>query len=340
MRKIYTVLVIFLITVFLFSITLELAYRNHWLDFYKPELLGLNPKEVLHSEKKKVLVCGDSFSADPNSFVKVLRDSLQDYAVVNGAVPGTGIAQHELYIKNRIEEFSPDIFIYQFYVGNDLFDISHPHASHKISNLRSWYWWLSDRMLSLAFLNYRFAGVRYSIYDDGGGNYKPKEKDEFSIENYSKREKLNYLAEPSLIENTLFLKQERQKDYADLAKKFSEIIHTLSLKTQIYFVIIPHQSQISQEYFNRHKLVGSISSVPYYSLDEQSLQLYVQLRELCLKNRITFVSPLDAFRNYEFKEEIYYSNDPHLKITGHRIISQMLLEEIERSKVNKQQPAK
>lgn len=337
MRKIYTILIIFLITVFLFSLTLELAYRYQWLDFYKPELLGLNTKEILHSDKKKILICGDSFSADPNSYVKSLRDSLTEYAVINGAVPGTGILQHELYIKNRIEEISPDIFIYQFYVGNDLFDISHPHASDKISRLRSGYWWLSDKMLSLAFLNYRFAGVRYSFYDDGGGSYNPKEKDTFSIENYSKREKLNYLADPSLMENTLILKGGREKDYALFEEKLSGIIGMLPAKTKSYFVIIPHQSQISEEYFSRHQKMGSFSSIPYYNLDEYSLPLYIKLKELCRNNKIAVIDPLEKFKSYEHKEDLYFSNDPHLRIAGHQIISEMLLNAMDES-VQPQQP--
>ena len=325
MRKIYTILIILLITVFLFSLTLEIAYRNQWLDFYKPELLGLNPKEILHSDKKKILICGDSFSADPNSFVKTLRDSLTEYAVINGAVPGTGILQHELYIKNRIKKFAPDIFIYQFYVGNDLFDISHPSGSDKISKMRSLYWWLSDKMLSLAFLNYRFAGVRYSFYDDGGGNYKPKEKDTFSAENYSKREKLNYLADPSLLENTLMLKGGREHDYALFERKLSGIVRMLPPKTKMYFVIIPHQSQISEEYFNRHQQMGSYSTIPYYNLDEHSLPLYIKLTEWCRTNQIAVIDPLEKFKSYEHKQDLYFSNDPHLRIAGHQIISEMLL---------------
>ncbi|HMT30944.1 MAG TPA: hypothetical protein PKD91_16855, partial [Bacteroidia bacterium] len=122
MKRVYNFIIIFIFTVILFSIIIELAYRYQWMDFYRPEINGLNTKEILNSRKRKILVCGDSFAADPYSFVKSLRDSVEDYSVINGAVPGTGILQHQIFIGDRIQQHSPDIFINQFYIGNDLFD--------------------------------------------------------------------------------------------------------------------------------------------------------------------------------------------------------------------------
>ncbi|MBL0341341.1 MAG: SGNH/GDSL hydrolase family protein [Bacteroidetes bacterium] len=328
MKRVYNFIIIFIVTVSLFSIIIELAYRYQWMDFYRPEINGLNTKEILNSGKRKILVCGDSFAADPYSFVKSLRDSLEDYSVINGAVPGTGILQHHIFIGDRIQQYSPDIFIYQFYIGNDLFDITHPAKSENISNMRSFYWWLSDHMLSLAFLNYRFAGIRYQFYDDGGGSYKPKEKDVFSVGNYSKREKLNYLADPNLIENTLFLKNGREKDFAIFENKFSEITSRLPKETKKYLIIIPHQSQLSEVYFNRHTQLGSLSSIPYYQYHSGTLPLYIRLREFCGLHQITIIDPLEEFKKIDPEEELYYNNDPHLKSRGQQIIGGLIEKKI------------
>lgn len=328
MRRIYNFFIVLTITTMLFFLSLELAYRYQWIDFYQSELTALNTKEDLQSNKKKILICGDSFSADPSAYVKTLRDSLTKYAVINCAVSGTGIRQHELYLNNRIGTHNPDIFIYQFYVGNDLFDITHPHQSKDISLLRRFYWWLSDRMLSLGFLNFKLAVLRYNFFDDSGGSYKPRVHEEFSVENYSKREKLNYLADPYLLENTLFLKDQRKTDYETFEYKFDEIIKSLKNSTKKYLIIIPHQSQLSELYFNRHNKMGVLSSVPYYQYNSEKIPLYQKLETYCKQNHITIIDPLKEFRKAETLEQIYFSNDPHLKEYGHKVISKLLIDEI------------
>ncbi|MBP9083939.1 MAG: hypothetical protein KBH11_12740 [Bacteroidia bacterium] len=328
MRRVYNFFIVLTITILLFFLSLELAYRYQWIDFYQSELTALNTKEDLLSNKKKILICGDSFSADPSAYVKTLRESLTNYAVINCAVSGTGIRQHELYLNNRIGTHNPDIFIYQFYVGNDLFDITHPHNSKDISLLRRFYWWLSDRMLSLGFLNFKLAVMRYNFFDDSGGSYKPRVHEEFSVEKYSKREKLNYVADPYLLENTLFLKGQRKTDYETFEYKFDEIIKSLKDSTRKYLIIIPHQSQLSELYFNRHNKLGVLSSIPYYQYETEKIPLYQKLESYCKQNHITIIDPVKEFRHAETLEQIYFSNDPHLKENGQYVVAKLLIDEI------------
>ncbi len=82
-------------TLFLLGATaglLEIAYRRQWIDFYAAELRGLNRPGDLSPQDKRptLLVLGDSFSAQPFSYVNVLRDSLPGTRIINAAVPGTG----------------------------------------------------------------------------------------------------------------------------------------------------------------------------------------------------------------------------------------------------------
>jgi hypothetical protein len=324
-KKIFQWVLISVITLTVFAIVLEVSYRYQWFDFYKAELKGLNRKEDLQSTKKKILICGDSFSADTLSYVSVLRNNLSEYSVINSAVPGTGIRQHALYMPGRIKKYDPDIFIYQFYVGNDLFDISHPSGSSGISNGRKLYWWLADKWLSLPYLNFRFAGLRYKFYDDAGGSYKPKEQEEFSIETYSKREKFNYKAEPGLVDNTLFLEEGRDKDWEMFERKFRKMVKGLKPSSKKMFVVVPHQSQLSIEYFQRHVKLGAQFGHPVDSILGKDYPLYKKIGELCKETGFMMIDPLEVFRLQEGAVPLYYANDPHLSDRGNQLLGYYIL---------------
>jgi hypothetical protein len=318
-KKIFQWILISVITIALFAGVLEISYRYQWFDFYKAELKGLNRKQDLRSDKDKILICGDSFSADTLSYVSVLRNNLDEYSLINAAVPGTGIRQHALYIPKRIKKYDPDIFIYQFYVGNDLFDISHPSGSAGISTSRKMYWWMADRWLSLPYLNFRFAGLRYRFYDDAGGSYKPKENEVFSLDQYSKREKFNYKAEPGLVNNTLFLENGRDKDWDLFEKKFKTMTKGLKPSCHKMFVIVPHQSQLSNEYLLRHINLGAQFEHPKEMISD-NYPLYKKIETLCDATGFTIVDPLEIFRIEDTTGSIYYSNDPHLTEKGNSVL--------------------
>lgn len=332
-KKILNNLIIIFISLLVSVLTLEVSYRYQWFDFYKAELNGLNSKETLQSNKKKILICGDSYSASLVSYVEYLRDSLPEYAIINAAVPGTCILQHTIYMPRRIKKFKPDIFIYQFYVGNDLFDISHPVNTNEISLTRKAYWWLSDRLLSISFLNFRFAGIRYNYYDDAGGSYKPKENEIFSVANYSKREKLNCKAEPQLIENTLFLKNGRENDWLVFEKKFRKVVQKLKPECTKYFIIIPHQSQVNDIYCNQTQSIGVQFDYPIFDLESNYYPLYNKLFILCNELDFRVIDPLEQFRYDVSYEDLYYQNDPHLAPSGNRLLAAIILENILRNRI-------
>lgn len=327
-KKVINSLVIAIITIISSLGTLELAYRFQWFDFYKAELNGLNSKSNLGAKSKRILVIGDSFTAATDSYVKVLRDSLSDYSVINAAVPGTGILQHATYAPHRIKQFSPDVFIYQMYVGNDLFDISHPYQSSNISLLRKAYWCISDQLLSISFVNFRFAGIRYKFYDDAGGKYKPKEMDSFSVQTYSKREKLNYRAEPKLIENTLYLTNGRNKNWLIFIKKFKKILSYLSPNTKKYFIIIPHQTQLSEKYIKNHQQLGAQFNQENLISADNNYPLYEAITELCQLTGTELIDPLNMFRETDNLEPVYYSNDPHLNAHGQQLLGGFVINKI------------
>lgn len=311
----------FVISVF----AIEITYRKQWFDFYKSEWNGLN-KFPIDKSKKTILVGGDSFSADPYSYVQRLRMLYPEYNIMNAAIPGTGITQMAYSLPNRIKNVKPDVFIYQIYVGNDLFDIQHPWSTN-VSLIRNIYWWTSDRMHVLGYLNYKLAGIRYRVYDDGGGLYKPKQVEVFSKESYSKREKLNFLAEPQLISNTLFLRNGREKQMTTWIKKLRFINKHLPENCKKYIIILPHASQVNLKYLHRMKQIGAdeLDSV----CNKSTYPFYMKLEQTCNELDFILLNPLQRFRELESEDvQLFYENDPHLTILGQQLLGDWVAKNI------------
>lgn len=314
-------------TVIAFFLVLEIAFRYQWFDFYKAELKNLNKDLNKGHHLKNILICGDSFTADPVSYVSLLKDSIRNVQIINAAVPGSCIRQHTLYLPDRIKAYQPEIFIYQFYAGNDLFEIRHPYQSNQISFFRKIYWFLSDKILSLAYLNFRFAGVRYRYFDDAGGMYTAKEIDRFSVSSYSKREKFNYKAEPDLIENTYLLKNGRDADWLYFKTKFIEMINQLDDSVSKYFVFIPHESMLSKSLMDKHKSLGARFSTP----PSTDYPLKKEIKALCTELNLYFIDYSRPSVDSTSLENLFYTNDPHLNRFGQLTLGKQLLSEIRKN---------
>lgn len=317
-RKWLSVFFISIISILLFVATLEVSYRNYLFDFYKADFLLLN-KEFTEG-KKNILICGDSFSACKNSYVEIIRDSLNEYNVINTSIPGTGILQHAIYLPDRIKTTKPDIFIYQFYIGNDLFDIIHPHHSKEISVIRKLYWMTSDKILSLPYLNQKLAGINVKVYNDNNA-INTKNYEAFDVSNYSPREKFNFKADPYLIENTLYLEKEKIKAWEIFKTKLKKISSMLPSNCKKYFLIIPYFGQTSEVNFENSKLIGSKYNHNVFT--EENFPLYNNLKEICNEEDFKLINVLSEFKN---NDSIYYSNDPHLNDLGNKLVANIILE--------------
>ena len=326
-KSLFFLIYLSLISLFLF----EIAYRFQWYDFYGDELRSLNPPAAIQNEAHKptILVMGDSFTALPGGYVDQLREELPGYSLINAAVPGTGIEQTALMAPGRIEKFKPAVFIYQIYVGNDLMDISHP-LNGEISFLRKAYWFISDRIRSLSFLNFRFAGVRHRLYDDANTVSAPKEEDIFDPQRYAGRQKLYFKAEPQLIENSAFLDKGRAQDFDILVKKLDQIIQALPQECRIILPIIPHCAQVNQQYTDRMLQIGMESEAPYFLLTVEYLFVERLVESMSKGERKVEVwnllPPLKAADNLT---PVYYDNDPHLNLWGQTTIQQTILKALQ-----------
>lgn len=307
---------------------LELAYRYQWIDFYSTELKSLNPLTALAAspEKSRILLLGDSFSAQPNSYVNTLRDSLPGFDIINAAVPGTGIREAALVAADKIKRFPADVLIYQVYVGNDLWDIRKSCTSPRISRLRNLYWWLSDYSLFLRYLNYTLGQAKANI----GASVEQQELKQdipFSASLYSKRERLLLEAEPTLIHDSILATGERGKDLDTWLEKMDRLFASLPPRTQkIVLLILPHCVQVSDFYYKNLESLGAtpfgpdIQTVQYPFL-ERIQQHYAG------QARVNVFSPLPFFQLCDSSgHRLYYENDPHLNDAGHAALGQAFQE--------------
>src|SRR5438552_3969166 len=133
MRKTLLLTLVILVHLGLALLVLEWAYRSQLVDTYRPELHTFNPVQMIAPDgRPTLLVMGDSFTAGRTSYAGRLQDTVQEWRVINGAVSGTGVLQALYMAPHRFGQFHPSIFLYQVYVGNDLFDIRYPTNWHSI----------------------------------------------------------------------------------------------------------------------------------------------------------------------------------------------------------------
>ena len=306
---------------------LEGCYRFYLIDFYGNTLKGLNTPALLEeqSDRPTILAMGDSFTADLQSYVRDLRDSLAQYRIINSAVPGTCVKQNHLMIQDRIKTFQPDILIYQIYTGNDLLEYRHRTKGSAISNVRKLYWWLSDRLWSLAYINSRLPYIRQAIAKDLPRNYDPKGLQEYSAEKYSKRTRLHFLAEPRVLENTILLKGERAKDFEKYLDELNEMLEVVPKDCQVYLLVIPHCAQVSETYRSRMQTIGAtFKEGP--AIFEEDFPFYTSLQKGIQGPAIQYLNALPILRAGERKEAMYHGNDPHLNSVGQRTIGTYLIE--------------
>ncbi len=312
---------------------LELFYRVQLVDMYKPELRAYNSSTDLAEGRDTVLALGDSFTAG-SSYVSYLRLRLSQYRIINGGIPGTGVVQAALVVPHRFGQFHPSIFIYQVYVGNDLFDLRYPVNWQSNSIPRNLYWLIANRLRALSFLNYRFAQMTYnkkSLQPDL--EHATGAQALFSEARYSWRPAIYLRAEPALIEDTVLVRGERARDY----ERYVGILRNMlgacqSDSCEAYILVIPHCAQLNTRYLNNFRRLGAVFSDPD-AFQQVEYPFISRLREeLSSMPNVRVVNALPDLRGTEEKgREVYYRNDEHLSAVGHEIVAGLLATEITQS---------
>ncbi len=297
----------------------ELSYRYYLIDFYKSELKGLNRSEDLKQNKPRtMLILGDSFSADPRGYVSMLRDSLPNWNVINASVPGISSRQMRLYFGDRIDEFNPDLVVFQLYVGNDFQDYSHTRNWSKLSFSRNCFWAVSDRLMSLAYVNFRLGGS-FATWKGTDGN--PKLDTVFSKPKYNYREKMYANADPKSLQKAIDISDERKGTYGRMKADLKEMLELH--KGHSLIVVVPHSAQTSEKRKNELKKIGYNLSD---DLDSGEFGFYESLRKDFANKHVKVCSPLSEFR--KAPDSLYYANDPHLTVYGQKKLGEFILNQL------------
>ena len=309
----------------------EWVYRIQIVDFYSTELEALNVASDLednHGKSKTVLVGGDSFTASPNSFVNTLREVYPEYRFINAAVPGTGIIEAEIIADERMADFEPDVFIYQVYIGNDLWDLNRPANWDSISFMRNVYWQGTEYLRSWRYVNYKMGQVKYQLNMETVDSANLKlDIDEFDAAKYSAREKLYYQCEPSLIGNSVLLQNGREEDMADWLNEFESMTADMrEAGKEVKVVLLPHCAQVHQRYYQSMQQIGA-TLPPAEQLMIEDYPFAQKVRERLPE--VEIINPLSRMQQEERKgTELYYANDPHLNDQGHDVIAAILVDHL------------
>ncbi|MBL4670064.1 MAG: SGNH/GDSL hydrolase family protein [Flavobacteriales bacterium] len=302
---------------FIFCLSvLEICFRYQIIDFYQSELNGLNTEKQLASKKDNILIFGDSFTAHPDSYVKYLRKNLIHFNVVNSAIPGTGIKQHELIFDDRIKRYHPRAIIYQFYTGNDFTDIQHPINFKELSFTRNMFWKVSEYFIVLQYINHRL-----SFLNSKNQSIKKLQKPQFSEELYNRRVKMYYKADKLMLNNTILLSNKKVITiYRKWKEKLLDLRELTGDSIPIYLLIVPHNAQINNAYLEQNKILGADLSTdilnPNYPLIEQVKKDFKNWR---------IINPLAILQQTGRKNSLYYQNDPHLTIWGQEQLGEIVV---------------
>jgi hypothetical protein len=301
-----------LATCLLLLVTLEVCYRNYWFDFYQTDFSYLN--NFAPSSGKNILVFGDSFSAQPISYVNKLRQSDSTINTYNLSLPGSHPTIASYYAPTYIEKLNPDVVICQLYLGNDLSDASYPTNWKELSTARNLYWTFANYFHVLRFLNYRFANLSATIntdFDEEGLSTN-KNPQLFDPSTYSPRMKMMLKANPNFLNESYFVNSEKSKDaLQQIIISLKDIQSTLPTTCDFKILIIPHAISVDQTYSKQYELLGATT---FNNSETYPIISHLQ-NEFGSKIILDAHATLISLENEGVQS--YYSNDDHLNEKGH-----------------------
>lgn len=325
-----------------FVVLLELAFRYQVIDAYKPELRSYNEACELQSSStaQTMLIMGDSFSAGTSAYPSMLRSRQATYRVINAAIPGTSLKEALLVAPGRFRQFSPSIFIYQVYVGNDLIELRYPIDWRRLSLIRNVYWSMSRYVWSVRYLNYRLGQLmearrtRPSVIEGNAGRVglRATEREPFEVERYNFREKLLFQAEPSLLEDQILVRGDRRKDYRLFLAKLGKLLsYCQPERCKAYLLVLPHACQVHPRYMDHMERLGAtLSDADQLSSEEYPFIAGIGrfVNQAGLGN-VSLLNPLPLLRDYERRGiTVYYQNNAHLNRRGQSVLADLLLREL------------
>lgn len=315
-KGILQVLVISCITLLL----LEVVYRYGVIDFYKAEIEALNPSDAIESDAVDYLVFGDSFSTPTGNYVDLLRDTYPEKSFLNLGIPGTGIKQVNTFAKKKIKKHNPKHIVYQVYVGNDLLDVRHVSNWRTMSLARNLYWKTTDYILSGVYINQKLK--QFGSHQINIGKL---EKNVFSKQLYTKRQRMLFEADAYYLDKTITLKDDfldRYEVWKDGVQSFLEVIPS---DVTVSIVFIPHCAQLNSEYYS-HMLELGAQFENETNVNRTHYTFYTKaVSDFGSMENVTFYNPISYLKQKDtISHRLYYNNDPHFNNNGQLALYEFL----------------
>ena len=308
---------------------MEACYRFFLIDFYQSQFEYLNNDLIdgdsYRHENDRILIFGDSFSADSNSYVKLLRDSMSQYHILNAAIPGTTIREASIMQSHRLQQTKPTKIIYQIYIGNDLIEWRHPYEGKGLSMARKLYWWLSDRIWVVSYINRQLPYVRSSFSEDLlAGKHIEKL---FNKELYSSRTKLYCKAQANFLEDAILMRSSYEKIIESYFERLMKFIAKVPADVELVLLIIPDKVQISMDYLSHLSLLGCNTSSELLSSSYPLMRAFENLEKSF--SHVSIINPIEELRQKNKIKQVYYSNDSHLNEYGQKVLGEYVLFNLE-----------
>lgn len=290
----------------------EVAYRYGVIDFYKAEIIALNPSDNIESTTIDYLVFGDSFSTPTGNYVDRLRDTYPEKSFLNLSIPGTGIKQVNTFAKKKIKRYSPKHIIYQVYIGNDLLDVCHVSDWATISFARNIYWKTTDYMWSGVYINQKLKGLR-----SRKGNVQTFKNEAFSETLYTKRQGLLFTADANYLYKTITLQDDFLKRYHIWEEEMRSFLEVIPPDVPVSIVFVPHGVQVNDTYYHHMLALGA----QFEDKEKAQKNDYAFYRKVVTNfktfDNVSFYNPLAFLKQKDTTlNRLYYTNDPHFSNQG------------------------
>lgn len=334
MRRLLSLPLLVLTSLAVGLLLIEGIYRWQLVDMYTAELHTFNPVQALQTrDKPSILIMGDSFTAGRTSYASLVQEMLQEWRVVNAGVSGTGVLQALYMAPQRFATFRPSLFVYQVYVGNDLFDLRYPTSGPAIAPLRKIYWWTANHLRVVSYLNYRLRQFQETWFvppplPSPSGSHagaSPTSPETFNVAHYDSRTKLYFQAEPGLLEDTILVQGARQQDYALFLRQLTSLVqHCVPGVCRAMILVIPHVCQVDPAFMAYMRQLGARLTTPA-RLSNPDYPFLTRLREhFRAWPHVTMLNPLPMLRDAQAQQAVYYVHDEHLNPYGQQRLATWL----------------
>lgn len=312
------------------------------------------------NDKFKILVIGDSFTESlgvntpnswPNQLQKKLKENLyNNVEIYNGAIAGYNLDQYYFRIKDLFQKIKPDMIIIGFATATDFYDVGkfNKYFVYGDNIGRNYFEVINGELNINTNLNSieNFA-TKYQLIE----NFKKNNPQDKEIELLQSIKELLHTSSvyERIKKSTLIVKiamslrnNERslwpsteigiakentplEKKKINLIKKiFEKISYEFGAKTDLFLIHIPYKVEVDKKFWS--KTFGKHPEKFDQSGPEK------KLISLITNKQIKFIPSVAKFRdkfNNE-KKELYLKNDGHLNKFGNELVSEIVLENIEK----------